>query len=90
MTGINVARNGAYRREITDLNQQIQSISAFFRFVFRLFLRLAQRHGLLERLAHVIQALVVEVVHPFGPFGIQVDQLVVTHGMAYVVAGLTQ
>jgi len=60
----------------------MQGDSTFFRLVLRLFLRLAQRHGLLERLAHFIQALVVEVMDTLGAFGIEVDQFVVlAHGV---------
>ncbi len=62
----------------------MQAISTLFRFVLRLFLNIAQRHGLLKCLAYFIQALVIEVMHTLGTFGIQVYQLVViTHGMAY-------
>ena len=65
--------------------------SALFRLVFRLFLGFSQRHRLFERLAHFIQALVIKVMHALGALGVQVDQLVViTHGLAYVVASKAQ
>ena len=55
--------------------------SAFFRFVFRLFPRLAQWHGLLERLANFIEPLVIEVMNTLGALGIEVNQFVVlAHG----------
>lgn len=69
----------------------MQAISTLFRFVFRLFLRLTQRHRLLKRLAHFIQSLVIQVMNTFGPLGIQVYQFViVTHGLAYVMAWMPQ
>ena len=69
----------------------MQAVSTLFRFVLRLFLHFAEWHRLFKCLAHFIQALVIEVMHTLGAFGIQVDQLVVfTHGLAYVVAGMAQ
>ena len=69
----------------------MQVVSTFFWFVLWFFLNFAERHCLFKCLAHFIQALVVQVMDTFGPFGIQVDQLVViTHGLAYVVAGMAQ
>jgi len=42
-----------------------------------------------KRLANFIQTFVVEVMHPFSAFGVQVDQFVViTHGLAYIVEGI--
>ena len=55
--------------------------SALFWFVFRLFLCLAQRHGLLERLADFIEPLVIEVMDTLGAFSVEVNQFVVlAHG----------
>ena len=55
--------------------------SAFFRFVFRLFLYLAQRHGLFERLANFIEPFVIEVMNTLGAFRVEVNQFVVlAHG----------
>src|SRR5471032_3449673 len=72
---------GRGRREITDPYQESVGVSALFRFVLWLFLALAQRHGLFERLANFIQALFIEIMDTLGPFGIKVDQLVVlVHG----------
>ena len=69
----------------------MQGVSTLFRLVLGLFLGLAQGHGLFKGLAHFIQAFVIEVVHALGTFGVQVDQLVViTHGLAYVVARMPQ
>lgn len=69
----------------------MQAISTLFRFAFRLFLGLPQRHRLFKRLAHFIQSLVIQIMNTFGPFGIQVNQLViVTHGLAYVMAWMPQ
>jgi uncharacterized protein (UPF0264 family) len=62
---------------ITDLRQEIAGNSALFGFVLRLFLGFAQGHGLLECLAHFIQALVIEVMHALGALGIEVYQFVV-------------
>ena len=73
---------GVKGREITDLHQPMQGVSTLFRFVLRLFLRLAQRHRLLERLAYFVQALFIKVMNPLGAFGIEVDQLVIlAHGV---------
>jgi len=67
----------------------MQAVSTLFRFVFRFFLNFSERHRLFKRLANLIQTFVVEVMHPFSAFGVQVDQFVViTHGLAYVVAGI--
>ncbi|WPN33308.1 hypothetical protein QMK54_06440 [Pseudomonas sp. P5_109] len=56
-------------------------ISALFRFVFRLFLWLAQRHGLLERLANFIEPFVIEVMNTLGALSIEVNQFVIlAHG----------
>lgn len=69
----------------------MQAISTLFRFVFRLFLGLTQRHRLLKRLTHFIQPFVIQIMDTFGPFGIQVYQFViVTHGLAYVMAWMPQ
>ena len=66
-------------------------VSTLFRFVLRLFLNLAKRHCLLKCLAHFIQALVIQVMHTLGTFGIQVNQLVIiTPGLAYIVAGISE
>ena len=73
---------GVKGREITDLHQPMQGVSTLFRFVLRLFLRFAQRHRLLERLAYFIQALFIKVMNPLGAFGVEVDQLVIlAHGV---------
>ena len=56
--------------------------SALFRLVLRLFLGLAQRHGLLKSLADFIEAFFVEVMNALGALGTEVDQLVVlAHGV---------
>jgi len=73
---------GSKGGEITDLHQPMQGVSTFFRFVLRLFLRFAQRHRLLERLAHFVQALFIKVMNPLGAFSIEIDQLVIlAHGV---------
>ena len=65
----------------------MQGVSTLFRFVFRLFLRFAQRHGLLESLTDFIQALFIEVMYTLGTFGVEVDQLVVlAHGVQYIAS----
>ena len=69
----------------------MQAVSTLFRLVLGFFLNFAKRHRLLKCLANLIQALVIQVMHTFGTFGIQVNQFVVfTHGWAYVVAGMAQ
>jgi len=81
LTGVNVAQVRARGRTKIDPHQSMRGMSALFRFVFRLFLRFTQRHGLLERLTHFIQAFIVEVMNTLGAFSIEVDQLVVlAHG----------
>ena len=66
---------------ITDLHQPMQGVSTLFRFVLRLLLRFTQRHRLLERLAYFVQALFIKVMNPLGPFGLEINQLVVlAHG----------
>ena len=67
-------------KSLTRINE-CRGISALFRFVFRLFPGLAQRHGLLERLANFIESLVVEVMNTLGAFSVEVNQFVVlAHG----------
>ena len=69
----------------------MQGVSTLFRLVLGLFLGLAQGHGLFKGLSNFIQAFVVEIMYALGAFGVQVNQLVViTHGLAYAVAGMPQ
>ena len=62
---------------IFDTDHLKRRCSALFRFFLRLFCGFCQRHCLLEGLPYFIQLLFFKVVHPFGAFGTQVDQLVV-------------
>ena len=67
-------------RSLTRINE-CGGISAFLRFVLRLFFSLAQRHGLFERLANFIEPLFIEVMNALGALGIEVNQFVVlAHG----------
>ena len=69
----------------------MQAVSTFFRLFLRLLLGFPQRHGLFKGLSNFIQAFVVEIMYALGAFGVQVNQLVViTHGLAYAVAGMPQ
>jgi len=62
---------------IVDTDHEKRRCSALFRLFLRFFLGTFQRHRLLKRLAHFIQTFFIEVMHAFGAFGAQVDQLVV-------------
>lgn len=58
-------------------SEQTAGVSALLGFVLGLFLRLAQRQNLLEDIAHLVEALVVEIVDALVALGGEVDQLVV-------------
>jgi len=78
LTEVNSARKRA-RKAGTGLT--CIKFSTLLGFALGLLLRLAQRHGLLERLANFVQALFIEVVDPACTFGTEVDQVVVlAHG----------
>jgi len=52
----------------------------FQRFLGFFFLAGAQRQGLLECVAHLVQAFFLEVVDALGAFGIEIDEVVLAHG----------
>ena len=65
----------------TDTGQR-SALSALFRLVLGLLFDDWQRHGLLEGLPHLLQALLVHIIDALATLGRKVDQLVVTHGTA--------
>ncbi len=74
--------NGAQRRaREAGTGLTCIKFSTFLRFALGLFLGLGQRHGLLECLAHFVQALVIEIVNTSGALGAKVYQIVIlAHG----------
>ncbi|MNJ30951.1 hypothetical protein D3C77_255680 [compost metagenome] len=79
LTEVNSARNRARK---AGAGLTCIKFSTLLGFALGLFLGLAQRHGLFERLAHFVQAFFIEVVDTPGAFGTEVDQVVIlAHGL---------